>query len=49
MSQPKPFRELSLVKLSFPNQDKLKDLTQFVLNRDAVPHADLEDGPRAIS
>ena len=49
MSQPKPFRELSLVKLSFPNQDKLKDLTQFVLNRDAVPHADLEDGLRAIS
>ena len=49
MSQPKPLRELSLVKLSFPNQDKLKDLTQFVLNRDAVPHADLEDGLRAIS
>jgi hypothetical protein len=49
MSQPKPFRELSLVKLSFPNQDKLIDLTQFVLNRDAVPHADLEDGLRAIS
>ena len=49
MSQPKPLRELSLVKLSFPNQDKLKDLTQFVLNRDAVPHADLEVGLRAIS
>ena len=49
MSQPKPLRELSLVKLSFPNQDKLTDLTQFVLNRDAVPHADLEDGLRAIS
>ena len=49
MSQPKPLRELSLVKLSFPNQDKLQDLTQFVLNRDAVPHADLEDGLRAIS
>ena len=49
MSQPKPLRELSLVKLSFPNQDKLKDLIQFVLNRDAVPHADLEDGLRAIS
>ena len=49
MSQPKSLRELSLVKLSFPNQDKLKDLTQFVLNRDAVPHADLEDGLRAIS
>ena len=49
MAQPKSLRDLSLVKLAFPSQDKLADLTKFVLTRDGVPHAQLEDGLRAIS
>ena len=48
MSQPKSLRELSLVKLSI-TPEKLKELPQFVLPRDAVPHAELEDGLRSIS
>lgn len=47
--QPKPFSELSLVKQTFPDQKRLAGLTQLVLNRDAVSHADIEDSLRAIS
>jgi hypothetical protein len=49
MAQPKPLSSLSLVKLAFPSTDKLKDLTQFALERDGVSHAEMEDGLRAIS
>ena len=49
MAQPKSLRDLSLVKLAFSSQEKLADLSKFVLTRDAVPHAQLEDGLRAIS
>jgi hypothetical protein len=48
MAQPKSLSSLSLAKLTFPN-DKLKDLTQFVLTRDGVAHEELEDNLRAIS
>lgn len=48
-TQPKAFRELSLVKYAFPDQAKLAALAQVVLSRDAVAHAELEDSLRAIS
>ena len=49
MSQPKSLRDLSLAKFAFPTPEKMKELTQFILNRDSVPHGELEDSLRAIS
>ncbi len=48
MAQPKSLSSLSLAKLTF-TPDKLKELTQFILNRDAVSHEQIEDSLRAIS
>ena len=48
MAQPKSLSSLSLVQYSF-NAETLKELTRFVMNRDGVPHEQLEDSLRAIS
>jgi hypothetical protein len=48
-AQPKTLSSLSLIAVSFPNAENLRDLTQFVLTRDEVPHAEIEDNLRQIS
>ena len=48
-TQPKSLRELSLIQLSFPDIERLRTIAQFVPERDAVAHAELEDNLRAIA
>ena len=47
--QPKSLRDLSLIKLAFPDQSKLAGLTNLSISRDSISHTDLEDGLKSIS
>lgn len=46
---PKSITALSIVATAFPDPAQLRALTQFVLDRDRVPHAEVEDALRAIN
>jgi hypothetical protein len=47
--QPKSLRELSLIKLSFPDLNKLAAIANLSAARDGATHADLEDSLKSIS
>jgi hypothetical protein len=48
-NQPKPFVSLSLIGQAYPDKSKLAALTHFALDRDEIPHSEIEDSLRVIS
>ena len=47
--QPRSLTDLSLIKLSFPDSEKLGAVANVNIQRDSVTHAELEDSLKAIS